>query len=188
MTNRNQFTNRSKKDQPFKWADCSFTTVCPAVRVAWKMYHIIICPIITDVRVTDGQERGLVDHRQPDGTQRFSNQHFTDSAKNQQLLNFMAPNKRTGIKPSVLLENISEIFWKQNIHRASGHRLIPFAVPVQSHVPSFVFKCSQKGFLLIVKTSAGFTVMDQNVTHELHLPLLRIITEKSDAANWLRVY
>lgn len=50
---------------------------------------------------------------------------------------------------------------------------------MQGHVPSFVFKCSQKGFLLIVKTSAGFTVMDQNVTHELHLPLLRIITEKS---------
>lgn len=59
---------------------------------------------------------------------------------------------------------------------AWSSRLLRFAAPVQSHIRSFVFERSQERFLLVVQTGAGFTVMDQDVTHELHLPLLRTRT------------
>lgn len=34
------------------------------------MYHVIICPVVADIRVR--QERRLVDHGQPEGTNRKS--------------------------------------------------------------------------------------------------------------------
>lgn len=37
-------------------------------------YHVIVCPIVADVRVTDGQERRLVDHRQPDRAEKKTSQ------------------------------------------------------------------------------------------------------------------
>lgn len=51
-------------------------------------------------------------------------------------------------------------------------RLLPSAALVQRHVRSLVFKRSQKRFLFIVQTGAGLTVVDQDVAHQLHLPLL----------------
>lgn len=30
-------------------------------------YHVVVRPVVADVRVTDGQERRFIDHRQPDG-------------------------------------------------------------------------------------------------------------------------
>lgn len=35
-----------------------------------------------------------------------------------------------------------------------------------------MFKRRQQRLLLVIQTGARFTVMDQDVTHELHLPLL----------------
>lgn len=54
--------------------------------------------------------------------------------------------------------------------------LVPFAAPLQRHVGASVIERGQKRFLLVVQTRAGFTVVHQDVAHELHLPLLMVQT------------
>lgn len=51
--------------------------------------------------------------------------------------------------------------------------LLPFMALVQSDIGSPVLEISQQRFLLVIQTRARFAVMDQNVAHQLHLPLLK---------------
>lgn len=41
----------------------------------WSIYHVVVCPIVADVRVTHGHEGGLIDHRQPDGKEENATEH-----------------------------------------------------------------------------------------------------------------
>lgn len=65
---------------------------------------------------------------------------------------------------------------------------LPFAASVQSHISSFVFKCGPKRFLLSIQTGTGSAVVDQDVTHELHLPLLQIRREEGAISAFRRLH
>lgn len=64
--------------------------------------------------------------------------------------------------------------------------LLPLAALMHRHVPPFVFKCSQERFLLIIQTCTGFRVVNQDVTHQLHLPLLTVVKDSAISASHRR--
>lgn len=55
----------------------------------------------------------------------------------------------------------------------------PLAGPVHRPIPAFVLERGQEGFLRIVQAGAGFSVVDQDVAHQLHLPLLTVANDSA---------
>lgn len=110
-----------------------------------SIYHVVVCPIVADVRVTHWHEGGLINHGQPDETE----QSVTGTLARREVL--------------------SDV-------------LLPLAALVHRHIPAFVFKCGQERFLLIIQTGAGFRVVNQDVAHQLHLPLLTVVIDSAVSA------
>lgn len=96
----------------------------------WKMYHVIICPIVADIRVTDRQEGRLIDHRQPDGTKRERSPNslitltfYCVCNNNKQLITLITDiQTQEPVRKEHLETEYLQNIWKQNVYRTSEKR------------------------------------------------------------------